>query len=92
MLSNPKSKKQKMNDLTLGLAYQWVLSLLPEDQKDIDPLSALEQIPKDPYFIRNGQVRINSFTFKWFRKKIKKVLKKNPKPIMSVTLNEVLNA
>ena len=91
MLSNPISKKQKMNVLVVGLAYQWVKSLLPEDQ-EVSVLEALKQIPDEPYFFSQGQIRTNSYTFKWFRKKIKKVLKKKKQPIMSVTLHEVMNA
>tara|TARA_E500000081_G_C5826861_1_gene216026 strand:- start:245 stop:520 length:276 start_codon:yes stop_codon:yes gene_type:complete len=91
MLSNPISKKQKMNVLVVGLAYQWVKSLLPEDQ-EISVLDALRQIPDEPYFFSQGQIRTNSYTFKWFRKRIKKVLKKTKQPIMSVTLHEVMNA
>ena len=91
MLSNPISKKQKMNVLVVGLAYQWIKSLLPEDQ-EISVLDALRQIPDEPYFFSQGQIRTNSYTFKWFRKRIKKVLKKTKQPIMSVTLHEVMNA
>jgi|TARA_R100000479_G_C6393974_1_gene206342 hypothetical protein len=91
MLSNPISKKQKMNVLVVGLAYQWVKSLLPEDQ-EVSVLEALKQIPDEPYFFSQGQIRTNSYTFKWFRKRIKKVLKKTKQPIMSVTLHEVMNA
>ena len=91
MLSNPISKKQKMNVLVVGLAYQWVKSLLPEDQ-EISVLDALRQIPDEPYFFSQGQIRTNAYTFKWFRKRIKKVLKKTKQPIMSVTLHEVMNA
>ena len=91
MLSNPISKKQKINVLVVGLAYQWVKSLLPEDQ-EISVLDALRQIPDEPYFFSQGQIRTNSYTFKWFRKRIKKVLKKTTQPIMSVTLHEVMNA
>ena len=91
MLSNPVSKKQKMNVLVVGLAYQWVKSLMPEGI-EISVLEALQQVPDEPYFFSRGQIRINSYTFKWFRKRIKKVLRKTKKPIMSVTLYEVMNA
>ena len=91
MLSNPISKKQKMNVLVIGLAYQWVKSLLPEGQ-EISVLDALRQIPDGPYFFSQGQIRTNAYTFKWFRKRIKKILKKTKQPIMSVTLHEVMNA
>ncbi|HAI44793.1 MAG TPA: hypothetical protein DCM40_45255 [Maribacter sp.] len=91
MLSNPISKKQKMNVLVIGLAYQWVKSLLPEGQ-EISVLDALRQIPDEPYFFSQGQIRTNAYTFKWFRKRIKKILKKTKQPIMSVTLHEVMNA
>ena len=68
MLSKPRSKKQKMNVLVVGLAYHWVKSLLPEDQ-EISVLDALRQIPDEPYYFSQGQIRPNSYTFKWLRKR-----------------------
>ena len=93
MLKEPISKKQKMNVITHVIAYQWVLSLLSEDKiKNIDSSEVFKQLPTEPYFFSQGQVRINSFTLKLFKKKIKKVLSSNKKKIMNVTLSEVLDA
>lgn len=93
MLRNPISKKQKMNVITHVIAYQWVLSLLPEDKrKDVDTTKVFTQLPTEPYFFSQGQIRLNSYTLKWFKKKIKRVLKSTKKEIMNVTLSEVLNA
>lgn len=95
MLRKPISKKQKMNVLTHALAFQWVLSVLPEDK--LEELSAediFKALPTEPYFFSGGQMRINSFTLKWFRKKAKKALKinKQSRDMMSLSLQEVLNA
>ena len=89
MLSNPISKKQKMNVLVVGLAYQWVKSLLPEDQ-EISVLDALRQIPDEPYFFSQGQIRLNAYTYKWFRKRVKKASRL--KSIEEVTLQDIENA
>ena len=95
MLRKPISKKQKMNVITHALAFQWVLSVLPEDK--VEELSAediFKALPTEPYFFSAGQTRINSFTLKWFKKRAKKVLNKSKhhKDIMSISLSEVLNA
>ena len=70
-----------------------MLSLLPEDKrKDVDTTKVFTQLPTEPYFFSQGQIRLNSYTLKWFKKKIKRVLKSTKKEIMNVTLSEVLNA
>ena len=88
-----KSKKQKFNNTITRLIQEWLYSLLPEDQlKLLNPEKIQELMPKEPYFFSQGQIRTNAYTLKWFRKKIKKVLKRSDKTLETITLNEIINA
>jgi len=88
-----KSKKQKFNNTITRLIQEWLYSLLPEDQlKLLTPEKIQKLMPKEPYFFSQGQIRTNAYTLKWFRKKIKKVLKRSDKTLETVTLNEIINA
>ena len=88
-----KSKKQKFNNTITRLIKEWLYSLLPEDQLKLLTLEKIQELmPKEPYFFSQGQIRTNAYTFKWFRKKIKKVLKRSDKTLETITLNEIINA
>tara|TARA_R100001377_G_scaffold85265_1_gene71125 strand:+ start:1759 stop:2031 length:273 start_codon:yes stop_codon:yes gene_type:complete len=88
-----KSKKQKVNTKVKQIARQWLFSLLPDDKTvELSDEEILFKLPKEPYFFSSGQLRLNSFTLKWFKRKIKKAVRKNKKSLMSLSLSEVLNA
>ena len=81
-----KSKKQKFNNTITRLIQEWLYSLLPEDKlKLLTPEKIQEIMPKEPYFFSQGQIRTNAYTLKWFRKKIKKVLKRSNKTLETIT-------
>tara|TARA_R100000742_G_C4277672_1_gene99751 strand:- start:1669 stop:1941 length:273 start_codon:yes stop_codon:yes gene_type:complete len=87
------SKKQKMNSTIARLVQEWLYSLLPEDQiKLLTPEKIQQLMPQEPYFFSQGQIRVNAYTLKWFRKKIKKVLRKTNKDFKEISLNEIMNA
>ena len=86
-----KSKKQQMNYKVFQLLIEWLDSILPENEVSIP--EKINMIPKEQYFSVMGQRRLNAYTYRWMRKKIKTVLKKNKKKsILSVTLSDVNNA
>jgi len=86
-----KSKKQQMNYKVYQLLMEWLESILPDNE--VTNAEKIEMLPKEQYFSVMGQRRLNAYTYKWMRKKIKKVLKGNPdKTILSVTLSDIQNA
>ena len=49
-----------------------------------------KMIPKEKYFFSQGQIRLNAYTYKWFKKRVKKASRL--KSIEEVTLQDIENA
>ncbi len=84
-----KSKKQKMNQKVFYILFEWLENILPENE--ISEAEKLSMIPTEKYYTSMGQRRLNAYTYRWVRKKIKKLLKRNYK-LESITLRDVENA
>jgi len=85
-----KSKKQRLNYKIVSLSLDWLEDILPDNNKTV--LEKLEMLPTEKYYTVVGQRRLNSYTYKWFKKRILSLLKKDKsKTIESITLKEVLD-
>ena len=83
-----QSKKQKLNKKIYDLTIEWLDSILPDGEVTEAVMQKI--IPKERYFFSQGQIRLNAYTYKWFRKRVKKVSKL--KSIEEVTLQDIENA
>ena len=83
-----QSKKQKLNKKVYDLTIEWLDSILPDGE--ITEAVMQKIIPKERYFFSQGQIRLNAYTYKWFRKRVKKASRL--KSIEEVTLQDIENA
>ena len=83
-----QSKKQKLNKKIYDLTIEWLDSILPDGE--VTEAVMQKMIRKERYFFSQGQIRLNAYTYKWFRKRVKKVSKL--KSIEEVTLQDIENA
>ena len=83
-----QSKKQKLNKKVYDLTIEWLDSILPDGE--ITEALMQKMIPKERYFFSQGQIRLNAYTYKWFRKRVKKASRL--KGIEEVTLQDIENA
>ena len=83
-----QSKKQKLNKKIYDLTIEWLDSILPDGE--VTEAVMQKMIPKERYFFSQGQIRLNAYTYKWFRKRVKKASRL--KSIEEVTLQDIENA
>ena len=83
-----QSKKQKLNKKVYDLTIEWLDSILPDGK--VTEAVMQKMIPKERYFFSQGQIRLNAYTYKWFRKRVKRASKL--KSIEEVTLQDIENA
>ena len=83
-----QSKKQKLNKKIYDLTIEWLDSILPDGE--VTEAVMQKMIPKERYFFSQGQIRLNAYTYKWFKKRVKKVSRL--KSIEEVTLPDIENA
>ena len=83
-----QSKKQKLNKKVYDLTIEWLDSILPDGE--VTEALMQKMIPKEKYFFSQGQIRLNAYTYKWFKKRVKKASKL--KSIEEVTLQDIENA
>ena len=83
-----QSKKQKLNKKIYDLTIEWLDSILPDGE--VTEALMQKMIPKEKYFFSQGQIRLNAYTYKWFKKRVKKASRL--KSIEEVTLQDIENA
>ena len=83
-----QSKKQKLNKKVYDLTIEWLDNILPDGE--VTEALMQKMIPKERYFFSQGQIRLNAYTYKWFRKRVKKASRL--KGIEEVTLQDIENA
>ena len=83
-----QSKKQKLNKKVYDLTIEWLNSILPDGK--VTEAVMQKMIPKERYFFSQGQIRLNAYTYKWFKKRVKRVSRL--KSIEEVTLQDIENA
>ena len=72
-----KSKKQRLNYKIVSLSLDWLEDILPDNNKTV--LEKLEMLPTEKYYTVVGKRRLNSYTYKWFKKRVLSLLKKDIK-------------
>tara|TARA_R100001082_G_C4342242_1_gene150669 strand:- start:317 stop:586 length:270 start_codon:yes stop_codon:yes gene_type:complete len=86
------SKKAKLiRKQSKVLMMEWLLTVLPDDEKKKVHINNIKDyVPDQTHFYANRQLRISSYTLRWFSQSIKKLLKQN-KNLYNITLNEIEN-
>tara|TARA_R100001224_G_C4024476_1_gene150441 strand:- start:2002 stop:2274 length:273 start_codon:yes stop_codon:yes gene_type:complete len=73
------------------ISIEWLKGLLPEEEAEkITRKNYKSMLPKQTHILSKRQWKLSAFTERWFKQKIKKVLKRNPtKDISSITKDEL---
>ncbi len=83
---------KKINKHVPIISVQWLKSLMPneEEANKITAENYKQYLNQSPYYFHNNQIFNSSFTEKWTRRKLKKLVKKNPsKPIDSYIYSDL---
>ena len=76
MKSMNKKQVKKLNKKAEEVLIKWLKSIVPEEDKDkINEGNYKTFLPEAPYFVRKRTRRNSFFTFKWAKRKIKKLYK-----------------
>ena len=60
------------------LLTEWLQEMLPEEQAEkITPNNFREYLPSDPYYWSNFKLNLNSYSPRWVKKYIKRIIKKS---------------
>tara|TARA_Y100001963_G_C6399817_1_gene273546 strand:+ start:137 stop:418 length:282 start_codon:yes stop_codon:yes gene_type:complete len=72
-----KKQVKRVNEKTAEVLVKWLQSIVPEEDKDkINKKNYKTFLPEAPYFIKEKSRRVSFFTFRWAKRKIKKLYKK----------------
>ena len=85
---NSKKSKQIRRQAKV-LMVEWLLTILPEDEQDKININNVDSyVPDQTHFYANKQLRVSSFTLRWFSQSLKKILKQN-KNLYDITVEEI---
>jgi len=84
-------KARQIHQRTRELLVEWVKSLLPEEEAERVSLSNIHNLlPAETHFFANNKIHLNSYSFKWIKKGIKRVLRQEPKTnIKDITMEQI---
>ena len=86
------SKKDKrIRQRTRELLIEWVKSMLPEEEAEKVNLQNIQSLlPKENHYFANNKIYLNSYSFKWIKNGIKKILKLFPDTeIETITMEDI---
>ena len=73
------------------ISIEWLRGLLPEEEAEkITRKNYKSMLPKQTHILFKRQWKLSAYTYRWFKQKIKKILKRNPtRDITSITMDEL---
>lgn len=73
------------------ISIEWLKGLLPEEEADKITIKNYKSfMPKQTHIFYKRQRKLNSFTERWTKQKLKKILKRNPTTdINSIKMDEL---
>ena len=73
------------------ISIEWLKGLLPEEEAEkITRKNYKSKLPEQTHIFSKRKWKLSAFTHRWFKQKIKKVLKRNPtRDITSITMDEL---
>ena len=85
------SKKEKLiRQHAKQLMIDWLVTVVPEEEKEkINITNVLEYVPNQTHFYANSQLRISSYTLRWFIKGIKKIVNNGRKDFKTISVKEI---
>ena len=86
------SKKDKrIRQRTRELLIEWVKSMLPEEEAEKVNLQNIQSLlPKENHYFANNKIYLNTYSFKWIKNGIKKILKLFPDTeIETITMEDI---
>ena len=82
---------RRIHRRTRELLVEWVRSLLPEEEAEKVTLDNIEQLlPLEKHYFANNRIYLNTYSFKWIKNGIKKILKLFPDTeIATITMEDI---
>ncbi len=89
---NGKKSKQIRNHAK-SMLLDWLKTMVSDEEATkIDKSNFEDYLPSQGYVYANRKIMLSSYSFKWFVKNIKKILKKErSRDVRTIRLNELLN-
>ena len=84
-------KSRQVHQRTRELLVEWVKTMVPEEEAEKVTLSNLHLLlPNENHFFANNKIFLNTYSFRWIKKGIKRILKLNPKTnIKDITMGQI---
>ena len=88
-MNGKKSKEIRRHAKVMLL--DWLKDMVtPEQAKDIDEKNFKDYLPKEGHIFTNKKFLLSAYSFKWFVKKIKHIVKKENKDVRSIRFEQLL--
>jgi len=73
------------------MLLNWLKDMVtPEEAKSINEKNFKDYLPKEGHVFANRKFLLSAYSFKWFVKKIKNIIKKENKDVESIRFEELL--
>ena len=88
-MNGKKSKEIRRHAKVMLL--DWLKDMVtPEQAKDINEKNFKDYLPKEGDVVANRKFLLSAYSFKWFVKKIKQIVKKENKDVRSIRFEQLL--
>ena len=88
-MNGKKSKEIRRHAKVMLL--DWLKDMVtPEQAKDINEKNFKDYLPKEGHVFANRKFLLSEYSFKWFVKKIKQIVKKENKDVRSIRFEQLL--
>jgi|TARA_R100000278_G_C5468074_1_gene163456 hypothetical protein len=88
-MNGKKSKEIRRHAKVMLL--DWLKDMVtPEQAKDINEKNFKDYLPKEGHVFANRKFLLSAYSFKWFVKKIKQIVKKENKDVRSIRFEQLL--
>ena len=88
-MNGKKSKEIRRHAKVMLL--DWLKDMVtPEQAKDINEKNFKDYLPKEGHVYANRKFLLSAYSFKWFVKKIKQIVKKENKDVRSIRFEQLL--
>ena len=83
-------KEKQIRKHAQKLMLDWLKTVVPDEEKPKITLDNLQDfIPNQTHLYANGHLRVSAYTLRWFKKRIKKLVRMGRTDFKTITLDEV---
>ena len=84
-------KDRRISQRTKELLIEWVKSMLPEEEAEKVNLQNIQSLlPKENHYFANNKIYLNTYSLKWIKNGIKRILKLFPDTeIETITMEDI---